>query len=200
MPPSVPTSSSRQVTVTTTRALWVINNSVKHFRYWLEQSPFWDANRSAGSQEFSLSLWNLKVPYHIYKRQPPVPILSQINPVYAYPLYILKVHFNISFPSTPRSSKWFLSLKSLYQNPVYTSTCIVSRTYHMPHPSHSSWFYHPINIWRGIELMKLLVMYSSLAFYHVRLGWNSTYLFFKILLFWKVACPGLRTATAASNV
>jgi len=87
----------------------------------MEPSSFWDANRSAGSQEFSRNLWNLKVHYHIHKLQPPVPILSQINLVHAYPSYILKVHFNICFPSTPRSSKWFLLLKSLYQNPVCTS-------------------------------------------------------------------------------
>jgi hypothetical protein len=35
-----------------------------------------------------------------------VPILSQMNPVHTFPTYFPKIHSNISFPSTPRSSEW----------------------------------------------------------------------------------------------
>jgi hypothetical protein len=38
------------------------------------------------------------------------------------------------FPSTPRSCKWLLSLRSPHQNPVRTS--LVSHTCHIPRPSH----------------------------------------------------------------
>jgi hypothetical protein len=31
----------------------------------MEQSPFWEANRFADSQEIPCILWNLKVHYHI---------------------------------------------------------------------------------------------------------------------------------------
>ena len=48
----------------------------------MEQRPSWDANWSSASQEISHILHNLKVHYHINKRPPPVPVLSQINPVY----------------------------------------------------------------------------------------------------------------------
>jgi len=48
---------------------------------------------------------------------------------------------NIVLPSTPGSSNWSLSFRSLYQNPACTSTA--SHTCHMPSPSHSSWFDHP---------------------------------------------------------
>jgi hypothetical protein len=51
--------------------------------YSMEQSPSWEANRFSASQEIPLILWNTKIHYHIYRNPPPVPILSQINPVYA---------------------------------------------------------------------------------------------------------------------
>jgi hypothetical protein len=39
---------------------------------------------------------------------PPVPILSQIDPIHTIPSYLSKIHFNIAHPSTSWSSKWAL--------------------------------------------------------------------------------------------
>jgi len=45
------------------------------------QSPSWEANWFAASQEIPRILWNPKVYYRTHKRPPPVPILGQTNPV-----------------------------------------------------------------------------------------------------------------------
>ena len=129
-----------------------------HFAYSLcyckEQSASWGVSTFSASQEFSHILWNPKVHYPIHKCLTTVPILSQLNPVYACTSHSLNIHLNIIFPSTSVSSKWHLSLRFPHQHPVHTST--LPRACYMSHPSHSSRFFHLNNIGWEVKILQLL--------------------------------------------
>ena len=71
----------------------------------------------------------------------PVPILSQINPVHASQSHFLKIYFNNILTSTPRSSKWSLSIRFSHQNP----TCMC----HLLHVLHPRPFWLFLNMVRS---------------------------------------------------
>ena len=83
------------------------------------QSPSWEANWFAASQEILRISRNQKVHYRTHRRPPPVPILVQPNPVHIPTSHLLEIHPNIIHPSTPRSPQWSPSLRFPHQEPIH---------------------------------------------------------------------------------
>ena len=75
----------------------------------------------------------LQVHYRIHKCPPPVPILSQIDPVDNPTSHFLKIHLDIILPSMPGSPKWSRSYRFPHKSPVYVSP--LPHTRYTPRPS-----------------------------------------------------------------
>ena len=86
--------------------------------YSMVQSPSWEANWFAASQEIPRISRNPKVHYRTHKSPPPVSILGQPNPVHIPTSHILEIHPNFH-PSTPRSPQWSSSLRFPHQDPIH---------------------------------------------------------------------------------
>jgi hypothetical protein len=52
-----------------------------------------EPNSRSSSQE-------IEIHCRVHKSPPPVPVLSQMNPVHTFPLSYTKIHSNITFPFT----------------------------------------------------------------------------------------------------
>ena len=89
--------------------------------YSMVQSPSWEANWFAASQEIPRISRNPKVHYCTHKRPPSVSILGQPNPVHIPSSHLLEIHPNIIHPSTPRSPQWSPSLRFPHQDPYTPS-------------------------------------------------------------------------------
>jgi hypothetical protein len=92
----------------------------------MQHGPSWEANRFSVNQEIPCILCNLKVHYSIHKRPPPVPILSQLDPVHIPISYYLhpKSHLCLNLPSDLFSSRFHT--KTLY-TPLFSpisATCL----------------------------------------------------------------------------
>ena len=132
--------------------------------YSMEQSPSWEANWFAASQEIPRILWNPKVHYRIHKCPPLIPILNQLDRVHTRTSQFLKIHLNITLPSTPESPHWSLSLRFPQQNPAHTSP--IPYTSYMPRPSRSYRFYtHTIlgEEYRSMEMFTQEIMQMALC-------------------------------------
>ena len=87
--------------------------------YSVVQSPSWEANWFAASQEIPRISRNPNVHYRTHKRSPPVSILGQPNPVHIPTPQLLDIRPNIIHPSTPRSPQFSPSLRFPHQDPIH---------------------------------------------------------------------------------
>jgi hypothetical protein len=74
----------------------------KNIRFSEEQSSCDDSHSAS---QILRRLWNPKILYRVHKSPPPVPILSQMNPVHTFTPSFPQSHFNIILPFTPSSSE-----------------------------------------------------------------------------------------------
>ena len=98
--------------------------------YSMVQSPSWEANWFAASQEIPRISRNPKVYYRTHKRPPTISILGQPNPIHTLTSHLLEIHPNIIHPSTPRSPQWSPSLRFPHQDPIHPP--LLTHTRHMP--------------------------------------------------------------------
>jgi hypothetical protein len=106
----------------------------------MKENPSWEANNCSAGQEIPCLLWNPEVHFCVHRSPPVVPILSQINLMPAFPLYLFKIHSNILLLSMLWSSQWSLSFRFSDQNVCishHSCACYILCP---------SWFDHPNNI------------------------------------------------------
>ena len=137
--------------ITYWRSLDSVYSEAYLLTYSMVQSPSWEANWFAASQEIPRISRNPKVHYRTYKRPPPVSILGQPNLVHIPTSHLLEIQPNIIHSSTPRSSQSSPSLRFPQQGLIHPP--LLTHTRHMPSPSHSSRFYHPHNIGWGVQII-----------------------------------------------
>ena len=127
--------------------MWKRETTWYYQAYWKNVSPHstqqghsWAANRFSASQEIPHISRNPKVHHRIHKCPPPVPILSQLDPVIPpHPtswrsILILYSYLPLGTPSGHLPSGF--PTKTLYTPLLCLQTC------YMPRPSHSSLFYN----------------------------------------------------------
>ena len=119
--------------------------------YSMVQSPSWEANWFAASQEIPRISRNPKALYRTHKRPTPVSILGQPNPVHIPTSHLLEIHPNIIHPSTSRSPQWSPYLRFSQKDPIHPP--LFTHMRHMPSPSHFSRFCHPHNIGWGVQII-----------------------------------------------
>ena len=149
--------------------------------YFMVQSPSWEANWFAASQEIPHISRNPKVHYLTHKRSLPVSILGQPNPVNIPTSHLQEIHLNIIHSSTPRSPHWSPSLRFPHQDPIHPP--LLTHTRHIPSPSYllTPWCRVLLVKLTGLQLVKKFTAFHGARKFitaltsvrHLSLSWAS---------------------------
>jgi hypothetical protein len=91
------------------------------------------------------------------------PIISQMKPVHTSPSYFLKIHSLIKFPPMPSSPYCPLSFLLSYQ--ISVRIPLLYHASYMACPSNLSWLNQPHYSQRRVQVMKLIIIKFSPAFF-----------------------------------
>ena len=121
----------------------------------MEQSHFWEGNRFSASQ-IPRILWNPSL-ITAFSRASHLSLswASSIQSMIPSPFHLLKIHLNIILICA-----WFFQVASVPQvSPPKPCMHLSSTPYVLhAHPSHSSRFEQPDNIWWGVQIIEILIM------------------------------------------
>jgi hypothetical protein len=113
-----------------------VQSGCSELREWLQLTNFWKADSHSASQEIPRLLRNSKVHYRVHNNPPLVLVQNHMRPLYNFSHYFPKIHSNIIFPSTPRSSEWSLPFRFCDENVECISyslhACYMTRPSHPP--------------------------------------------------------------------
>jgi hypothetical protein len=115
------------------------------------------------------------VHHRTHNSPPPVPVLSQSNPIHTPQTNLPKIHSDPIFPPTPRSSQWYLSFGLSHQNLVrqWESVVVTRNLYflrgstpplrHMKKVLRKNSYFKLIQLFRytGIHVKSVFTSYSA---------------------------------------
>jgi hypothetical protein len=89
--------------------VWHLGKILRKKLNCVEQNFSWEGNSCLAGQKLLAFHWTRKFFIFFYSSRHCISVLSHLNPLHIITQYFLKIHFNITITSMPRSVKCFLN-------------------------------------------------------------------------------------------